>query len=72
MLSFPGILDKLFNALKHSDWELRTEAAWILSRIAAKTSKICELMVENASYLDMLVSIGVNDKISFEVIFVKI
>jgi len=58
----------LFNTLKHQDKELLTETAWVLSSITARTSKIRELMVENTSYLELIFSIGVNDKIPFEVI----
>lgn len=64
-MAVPGVLEKLFNALKNPVKALRREAAWALSNLSAGSSEHIGFIVGNSEYLDLLFSIGLTDK--FEV-----
>jgi len=68
-LAVPGVLEKLFIALKNPMKAIRREAAWTLSNLSAGSSEHIGHIVGNSEYLDLLISVGLNDK--FEVRMLK-
>jgi len=62
-------VEKLFGALRSPLKNVRREATWALSNLAAGSSEHLGFIVGNPEYLDQLISIGLNDVI--EVIKLK-